>query len=459
MKTFAIRPQRLLLGVTLVLLASVSMPVRSAGASLAESAAPQASGPLLVLRAKLLRPPTIASVQNASFPGSIANDRDLSVGSLFSGLFRDPRDPFLAFWAVSDRGPNEDLPVGSETRRTFPLPEFDPTIYRVQVKAGSDSCPEIVVEAAYPLKTTGGRPVTGLPNRPGVDEIPYDWTGQTRLDTNMNGLDTEGIVCTADGNFWLCEEYGPSLLSVGPTGTVRVRYVPVGSGISGAHYPIAETLPALYARRKPNRGFESIAISRDEKRIFAILQSPLLNPTKAVGEASRIVRILAVDRSGKPTAEYVFVAETAASFGEKKQSEMKVSDAAWVNARTLLVDERTDRLARIYAVDFGAATNILGTKWDDAATTPSLEALAPEELAGRGIVPVAKSLVVDVGEVAPDAPQKIEGLAILDRWTVAVGNDNEFDLAGFDGAGNRKPKGSQLSELLVIRLAKPLPLE
>ena len=379
MKPFAGRKPPCHLAVALFVLAWAAGSVRGSSEGSGPTTAGPSTGASLVLRAKFLAPGSLAGIQNATFPGSIASDRNLGVGSLFSGLFGYPRDPLLTFWAVSDRGPNEDLPVRGETRRTFPLPEFDPTIFLVRVRAGAEGCPEVEIQTSTPLKTSGGAPVTGLPNRPGVDEVPYDWKGDIRLATNMDGLDTEGIVRTPEGDFWLCEEYGPSLLSVAPSGTVKVRYVPAGSGISGTHYPVSETLPAIYARRRANRGFESIAISRDGKRIFA--------------------------------------------------------------------------------VDFGPATNLLGTKWDDAGTTPSLEALLPEELAARGIVPAIKTLVADIGETVPDAPQKVEGLAILDRWTIAVGNDNEFDIRGFDEAGNRKPKGNQLSELLVLRLPQPLALE
>ena len=53
-------------------------------------------------------------------------------------------------------------------------------------------------------------------------------------------------------------------------------------------------------------------------------------------------------------------------------SEMKLSALAAIGPNTLLVDERTDNVAKIYKVDLSKATNILGTKWDDPATAPLL---------------------------------------------------------------------------------------
>ena len=54
---------------------------------------------------------------------------------------------------------------------------------------------------------------------------------------------------------------------------------------------------------------------------------------------------------------------------------MKVSALAMLDPWRMLVLERTDAVAKIYRVDLTKATNILGTAWDDVATSPSLEAL------------------------------------------------------------------------------------
>lgn len=414
----------------------------------------------LVLRATYLYPDSLA-LQNANFPGSVTNDRKIGIGGIFSGLFKDPRDPFLTFWAITDRGPNGEISVGGSNRRTFPVPEFDPAILFVRVQAGADSPAELKIYEPKYLRTTAGQPVTGLPNRPNVDETPYDYTATTPLAFNMDGLDTEGLVRAPDGDFWICEEYGPSVLRVGFDGIVKMRYVPQGSGITSRGYPVSETLPAVYAKRRSNRGFESLAISKDGTTLYTIIQSPLRNPDAATGNASRIIRVLALSTAtGMPTAEYVFVTETIQSFGETNQADMKISETVWVNRTTLLVDERTDKIARIYAIDLASATNVLGTKWDDPAQRPTLEALTPADLATNAIVPARKTLVVDINQVVgTKTPEKIEGLAIQDPWTIVVGNDNDFDiLQGFDAAGNLKPTGA-LCELLFIRLSQPLALE
>lgn len=236
--------------------------------------------------------------------------------------------------------------------------------------------------------------------------------------------------------------------------------MPKGAGISGARYPTVETLPAIWAKRRSNRGLESLAISRDGSRVYSVLQSPLENPDSATGRASRIYRMIVVDTAtGGPTAEYAVVAEAGSSFGGARQSDMKVSALARVSATSFLLLERTDPIARVYLVDVAGATDLLATKWDDPSTSPSLEAIKPEDLAANAVVPAAKSLVVDLNEVVGKTlPQKTEGLAIVDPWTIVVGNDNDYDLQSLDADCNIT-HGSVPSELLFVRLPKPIALD
>ena len=135
---------------------------------------------------------------------------------------------------------------------------------------------------------------------------------------------------------------------------------------------------------------------------------------------------------------------------------MKLSGLAFLNPTTLLVLERTDPVAKLYSVDISKATNILNTQWDDAKTTPALEALHDPASAQVRVLP--KSLVLDLSSLY-GMPKKIEGIALLDRHTIAVANDNDFDSedSKYDAVGNKIEKGKK-TQILVISLAKPLPL-
>ena len=76
----------------------------------------------------------IKQFQNALLPGSVANDRKVLLGSVGSDLWHGPKDPRDEFWMITDRGPNGQIAVDGKNRRTFWVPEFDPTIVRVKTE-------------------------------------------------------------------------------------------------------------------------------------------------------------------------------------------------------------------------------------------------------------------------------------------------------------------------------------
>ena len=394
----------------------------------------------------------IKDAMNRLFPNLVTDDRNLRLGGLFSGLYHVFGEPDNEFWATADRGPNGQVRVGNETRRTFPVPEYSPVIYKIRTANNN-----IDITQEIPIKTRSGKPVTGLSNTSN-DEVPYTFDGQTRLDFNPNGLDLEGLTRLPDGTFWLCEEYSPSIVQVDRNGTTVQRLVPAGLDLA-ADTEVKGNLPAIYSRRRQNRGFEAITANKDGSKLFIGLQSPLEFPTRAIGRASRMTRILVVDsRSQLPVAEYAYVLDPATEYGETDPGEMKLGDMDFVNPNTLLMVERTDKIAKVYQIDLSRATNILGTKWSDPQNTQnSLEALTPEQLSSNGVMPVGKTMVTDLSKI-PAMMEKIEGLTILNDQTIAVGNDNDFGFSGFDAQG-RATNNDLPTTLLTLRLSKALPLE
>ncbi len=71
------------------------------------------------------------------------------------------------------------------------------------------------------------------------DEKPYDYAAQNTFELNPSGLDTEGLVRTASGDFWLVDEYSPSPVHVDARRQVVQRFVPEGIALEGADYPVA----------------------------------------------------------------------------------------------------------------------------------------------------------------------------------------------------------------------------
>ena len=240
-----------------------------------------------------------------------------------------------------------------------------------------------------------------------------------------------------------------------PGGVVQKRFVPQDVNLFGTDYAVSSTLPGIYARRKPNRGFEGLALSPDERTLYIGLQSPLANPDPPDPQSSRVTRILAFDiASEQVIGEYAYRFEPVEQFdpSEKGLDKMKLSALSALSNTSLLVLERTDSVARVYQVDLTPATNLLGSGWDNPSLQPSLEAM--NDPAGAGIAELPKTLVVDLHGLS-GMPAKLEGIALVDPLTLAVANDNDFDIGKFDKNGNNVGKGEK-SQLLTITLTGPL---
>jgi hypothetical protein len=407
-----------------------------------------------IIRTALLPDIPLAEFVNSLLPGAIEDDRQIRMGSIGSDIFRQLGDPATEFWAVTDRGPNGQ-PGG---RRTFPVPTFDPMI--LHLKAHGD---RIDILEALPLRNPDGTAVTGLPNVATFDETPWNFDATFKLSGNPNGLDTEGIVRTSDGHFWLVDEYSPSLVHVDRDGYVLERIVPVNSLLTGTSYPVEKSLPEIFNTRRQNRGFEGVALTPDGTTLFIELQSPLENPNRTIGRASRNTRILRFDlASGEVTGEFVYRFEEVCAFiGQAPgcgaaPGDMKLSSMTALSATKLLIDERTDAVAKVYLVDVAAASDILDSQWDQRATSPSLEGTTV--LSAAGVTALPKELVVDLSTL-PGIPQKIEGISLVNPTLLAIANDNDFGLVDettFDADGNLSNDTGAKSQIIFVKLPHPL---
>src|SRR5215204_2079265 len=192
----------------------------------AQEATPGAANQASVLATFTLPDTALDELQNKALPDHpIADDRGIFLGGVGSDLWHAPGEAANAFWLVTDRGPNAEIEVevngDDEDRRTFPVPNFTPLVLHVRAEDGVLS-----ITDAIPIVNRNGEPVTGLPNLEDIDEDPFDVDARERLAFNPDGLDVEGFVRTSTGDFWLADEYRPSLVNVDATGMVRARYVP-----------------------------------------------------------------------------------------------------------------------------------------------------------------------------------------------------------------------------------------
>ncbi|MEL6230504.1 MAG: esterase-like activity of phytase family protein [Cyanobacteria bacterium J06627_3] len=371
----------------------------------------------------------------------------------FSGLWFDgvADNGNLKFLAVPDRGPNGD-PLdldgdGSTESRAFLLPDYQSRVVSLEL---NESTGEVSITDELFLTQADGTPITGLPNIPNVDRTavdaeqnPVDLDSLTQLDASEFGsdfdplgADLEGIVRADDGSFWMVDEYRPAIYHFNEDGTLIDRFIPEGTvdqaneANPGTTFEAGtfgtETLPEEYLNRRRNRGFEGLALDTDENIVYAFIQTPMSNPTRADGDASSVIRMIGINpETGAPVAEYVYLLQDP----ELGNNVDKIGDAVYAGNGKFFVMERDSSLDPtaqkfVFEVDIKGATNVLGQ--DFGAET--LEQQTPDDLAAAGIQPVNKIKVTNLPSIGYLPSDKPEGLALLPDGRLAVLNDNDFGL-------------------------------
>lgn len=400
-------------------------------------------------------PFTAATYEWTKLPsiGSTVGGQKIFLGG-FSGLAFEgtTRDGKLKFITHTDRGPNGE-PTG--INRPFLLPEFTPRLVRFTLDPATGA---FDLQEQILLKRANGKPLTGLPNmvlsndanQPYNDEVGVDLFGKPRALDPM-GADLEGIAIDEDGSFWMCDEYRPAIYHFNSKGRLIERLVPIGThAAAGKPVPAAgqagefgvEALPAVIAQRRQNRGMEGIAIQNG--KIYAFVQSPARNPATVTNgqlNAMKNVRVVEYDPETRATRQFLYVMDNPPSVSADDTRADKIGDVAAVPGGGLLVVERDDDALpedpvetitkNIYAARLEGATDIssLGL-FNIGGVQKSVDQMTEAELASVGVVPVEKTLHVDLASAGYASVEKIEGLAVLGNGQLALVNDNDFGVAG-----------------------------
>ncbi|PSB19020.1 PEP-CTERM sorting domain-containing protein [Phormidesmis priestleyi ULC007] len=271
-------------------------------------------------------------------------------------------------------------------------------------------------------------------------------------------LDPEGFAIAPNGNFYIADEYGPSINEFSANGSL-VRSFATPSNLlpkdaTGLNFVAGR--PTLISGRQDNRGFEGVTLSPDGSKLFALLQGPLVNeggtPASPDGRRSRNLRLVEFDtKTGKNTGQYIYQLEdistindripgTADDFTATQQGRnIGISAITALNNSEFLVLERDNRGV---GVDDPAGTNPIGSKRVykislNGATNVSDTSLAGTNALPVGINAVSKSLFLDIADALKASgqkiPEKLEGLAIGPQLTdgsyaLLIGTDNDFSV-------------------------------
>lgn len=389
-----------------------------------------------------------ATIDDGANPGMKMEIRNGGYGSAASA---DPRSA-NRFYALTDRGPNATFTGADGKGKMFPTPDYTPRIghFEIQEDGSVKQLKEIL------LKDTAGNNISGLPNSAelgGTGEIPYDKDGNTlknadgSFKTDDFGLDAEGLAVLEDGTFWVSDEYGPHMVHFDAAGKEIGRINAFAADTRNTY-----TLPAEFQNRRANRGMEGLAITPDQKTLVGIMQSTMSHPSSAVNKLN-ITRIVTVNLESGAIGQYLY---------KQEKAENSNSEIVALGDDSFLVIERDGSFAKdtaagqkhVYKITLSSGTNIEAVSLkagmvQDAALGLTIDGKTLEEsvlasngnwdiLSANGIVPVSKTLVVDMIKENQYPHDKMEGLIIFDDKKLGILNDDDFAMWATGGVLEQK---------------------
>lgn len=296
---------------------------------------------------------------------------------------------------------------------------------------------------------------------------PYNGLNPSLLngDAGTLGLsfDPEGFAVSPKGNFFVSDEYGPSIYEFQKNGSfLRAFDIPENliPKDSSGNLNFVDDSDTIVTGRQDNRGFEGLTLSPDGTKLFAVLQDPLVNEGDGNdGTTSRNVRITEFNTAtGQSTAQYIYQLEDIAEInsripgtdddfeGTNQGRSIGVSSITALNDSEFLLIERDNRgrgvedpvgetpvgSKQVYKIDLTGATDASNISLAGSSTLPA------------NITPVNKSAFLDIASAlqnaGEDIPEKFEGLAIGPQladgsYAVIVGTDNDFSVTQDDDLG------------------------
>lgn len=401
--------------------------------------------------------------QNAAYPDTKLQIRG---GGFGSDAAAHPSNP-SQFYALTDRGPNSDFKGSLGEGKQFLVPDYSPKIGLFEVEADGQirKVKEIV------LKDKAGQPVSGLPNPKafgGTNEIPYDVSGEPMtlnpnqpydpktnpVKTDLNGLDPEGLAALNDGSFWISDEYGPHLVHYDAQGVEIGRINPFAEDsrnnliIDGKRL----LLPQEFAKRRANRGMESLTITPDQSTLVGVMESSMDNPDKS-GRLSTLTRMVMINLKNGGIKQYLcrldakehvnsaiaalsdhefYVAEHDRQFPLQQPTATKliykldISQATDINNLEALLQHSEDN-----RISYDSELGLL----IDGQTLEQW--IAQDErhwdtLAELGIHPAQKTLAVDILQVIDYPHDKLEGIWLRQDGSIGLLNDDDFAMNDSD---------------------------
>jgi hypothetical protein len=370
------------------------------------------------------------------------------------------------FYCLTDRGPNGAGPflpaldgAGTSSSQIFPAPSFAPAIGVITL--GPEAA---VLRSTLPIRVAEGVNASGLPIPFGslgsVPEIPVldamRFDAASKAAFSAHGLDTEALALDLKrGALWTADEYGPFLVRLDlASGIIVNKYAP-GAG-----------LPAIFARRRANRGIEGMAFDAGSDKLHVFLQSPLSdgksfhaasNSEQPVEQYGAFLRWAEFDPETGRTSRMFAYPLDGAHYRDGRTGHAKLGDmVALGEGKFVVIEQGPGPDGKMFhwlmLLELTGASDI-----GAAAFNPDSADLEKSSMAGTAVngaswadtVPMRKSLLLDLNALGWHA-EKAEGLSLVDDATLALSNDSDFGLASrVFNALNEVIEGSDTDEFTL----------
>ncbi|WP_164106381.1 esterase-like activity of phytase family protein [Stenotrophomonas maltophilia] len=292
-------------------------------------------------------------------------------------------------WTLPDRGRN-DPEAGLFYDYAGRVERMQLRIDVTRGKPGALGTLTMVPDKGVVLKEFNGQPFTGadpgehtITQRDVVLPSPASGAGAGKV-----SLDAESLQFTADGHFYIGDEYTANVYYFDAKGRLQgVIVAPPAIRPQRDGKPAFGSLAPPQSGRRNNQGVEGMGLSPDGTRLFVALQSATLQDSAQGNAAGRInTRVLVYDVTTSPTPQqpighYVMALPAYAHDGKGKldrtaaQSELRALDAH----RFLLLARDGNGLGKdgddpivyksVLLVDVADASNLAGSNYESGTAT------------------------------------------------------------------------------------------
>ena len=269
-------------------------------------------------------------------------------------------------------------------------------------------------------------------------KVPFALTRPDRLLTGAD-FDIESLRIAKDGTLWIGDEFGPFLLHTSADGVVLEAPIAL-PGVRSPQNPYLA--PGEKPTQPASRGFEGMAISKDGKKLYPILEgAPLSAPA-----GSRLRTLYEFDIPSRAYTGRTWTYETEAGYGE-----VTIGDFTELDQHRFLAIERDNfdgpaaRLKRVYEVDLRRS--------DDRGVLQKrlvLDALNIRD--PEGVSLPARPGEYGVGDPFKFPVQSFETITVVGGNRLFTTNDNNFPFnSGRWVSGQVSPRPDDL-EFLLLRV-------